>query len=343
MEERNRPTDNPMINCLVDQTHEFSFYQAVLLLEKHYQKELGKDFVAVGENKYAHQERIEFSVSPSLAFPKSDIAEITALEKEGKSYSRVETNFLGLHGSSSPLPASYTEKLTGRDSDDNPVKDFFDFFHNRYTSMLYRVWKKYRYYVQYQSGAEDAFSGRMLHLAGLSSVMQDKDVTELDRAKLLSYVSQLSTRTRSPKVISGIVSHYFSLSSVKIEEWVYRRVQIDECQRNKLNRENCVLGQSFHLGQSLPDLNGKFNLCIDDIDFDTYRKFSYSGELHKVLIGLMRFILRDPMCWDLQLNVNLDTIPENCLGQGKGNLLGQTVWLGKPTRKDVKIKMIGSI
>lgn len=332
-----------MINVLSDNTNEFSFYQAVSLLEKHYQLEPGTDFVAVGENKYFHQERIEFSVSPNLSFPKSDMDFITHMERGGQQYSRVETNFLGLHGSSSPLPATYTEKLAGRDPEDNPVKDFFDFFHNRYTSLLYRVWKKYRYHIQYQSGATDAFSGRVLHLAGLSSVIQECDVADLDRAKILSYVNQLSTRTRSPKLISGIVAHYFSLPSVRIEEWVYRRVNIAENQRNKLNRSNVVLGQNFHLGQSIADLNGKFNVCIDNIDFLTFKQFSNGGELHTTLVGLMRFIMRDPMSWDLKLTVNLETIPENSLGQGDGNQLGQTLWLGTPSLKDAKIKVIGSI
>ena len=151
-----------------------------------------------------------------------------------------------------------------KNDDDNPVRDFFDFFHNRYTSLIYRVWKKYRYHVQYQSDATDDFSGRMLHLAGLSNVIQESDTIGLDRAKILSYVNQLSTRTRSPKLISGIVAHYFSLPSVRIEEWVFRRVKIAECQRNQLNRTNCILGSNLHLGKSIPDLNGKFNLCIDN-------------------------------------------------------------------------------
>ncbi len=332
-----------MIEQLVKSTHEFSFFQAVSLLEKHYQLDADNQFKAVGENKYFRHEYIEFSVSPNLCFPKSDMDFIEQMERDGRTYTRVETNFLGLHGSSSPLPASYTEKLAGRDPDDNPVKDFFDFFHNRHMSLLYRVWKKYRYHIQYQSGAEDAFSGRILHLAGLSNVIQETAATDLDRAKILSYVSQLSTRTRSPKLISGIVAHYFSLPSVRIEEWVYRRVNIDERQRNKLNRANCVLGQTFHLGQSIADLNGKFNVCIDNIDFSTFVKFSNDGELNGTLKGLMRFILRDPMSWDLKLTVNLDTLPDNELGQGEGNRLGQTFWLGKPSEKDAHIKMIGSI
>tara|TARA_B100001059_G_scaffold234925_1_gene278929 strand:+ start:613 stop:1611 length:999 start_codon:yes stop_codon:yes gene_type:complete len=332
-----------MIGELSDKTHEFSFFQAVLLLEKYYQLLPDSDFVAVGENKYSHQERIAFSVSPKLCFPKSDMELIRHMERSGEQYSRVETNFLGLHGSSSPLPASYTEKLVGRDDDDNPVRDFFDFFHNRYTCLIYRVWKKYRYHVQYQSGAKDDFSGRMLHLAGLSTVIQESDTIGLDRAKVLSYVNQLSTRSRSPKLIAGIVAHYFSLSNVRIEEWVFRRVKIAECQRNQLNKTNCLLGENFHLGESIPDLNGKFNLCIDHIDFETYRKFSYGGVFHKTLVGLMRFILRDPMCWDLKLTVDLDTVPKNRLGQGDSTSLGQTFWLGQASRKEAKIRVIGSI
>ncbi len=332
-----------MINELSLKTNEFSFFQAVSLLEKHYQLQKVTDFVAVGENKYFHQERIEFSVSPNLCFPKSDMEFICHMERNGEQYSRIETNFLGLHGASSPLPSSYTEKLAGRDPEENPVKDFFDFFHNRYTTLLYRVWKKYRYHIQYKSGADDVFSGRILHLAGLSKVIQETDVADLDRAKVLSYVNQLSTRTRSPKLISGIVAHYFSLSNVKIEEWVYRRVNIAESQRNKLNRSNCILGQNLHLGKSIADLNGKFNICIDNIDFSTYQKFAYGGDLHSTLVGLMKFILRDPMAWDLKLTVTLDTLPKNLLGSGNGNSLGKTFWLGQPSHKDGKIKVIGSI
>ncbi|TON47954.1 type VI secretion protein, partial [Vibrio parahaemolyticus] len=101
MEKLNRAADDSMINTLSEKSNEFSFYQAVLLLEKHYQFEPNSNFVAVGENKYFHQERIEFSVSPNLCFPKSDMEFIVHMERNGQQYSRVETNFLGLHGSSS--------------------------------------------------------------------------------------------------------------------------------------------------------------------------------------------------------------------------------------------------
>lgn len=332
-----------MINQIEQETHEFGFFQAVSLLEKHYQSQTEYSYNGIGQNKYIWQEHIRFSVSPSLAFPKSDIDFVSHYEMDGDPYSRVEVTFLGLHGSSSPLPSSYTEKLAGRDDEDNPVKQFFDFFHNRHISLVYRVWKKYRYHIQYQSEAKDPFSGRMLHLLGLSSVMQEAEVSELDRAKLLSYVSQLSTRTRSPKLISGIVAHYFSLQNVIVDEWIYRRVAIHQSQRNKLNHVNCVLGQDLHLGKTLPDLVGKFHLRIEDIDFSTYQTFLPGRANYKTLIGLMQFILRDPLAWDLIMKVKLDTIPKNELGQGEGNLLGQTMWLGDPGTKDASIKQIGQL
>ncbi len=330
-----------MIKDLVERPYAFSFFQAVSLLEKYYHAETKGQFVSVGHNKYVADERIRFSVSPSLAFPRSDIDFIEQFEHQGQGYTRIEVNFLGLHGSSSPLPVSYTEKLAGRDEEDNPVKLFFDFFHNRYISLIYQVWKKYHYHYQYQSGAQDPFSSRMLHLLGLSSVIQEAEAADLDRAKLLSYVNQLSTRSRSPKLISGIVAHYFNLPKVYIEEWVYRRVEIHQTQRNQLNRSNCTLGLNYHLGKSIPDLVGKFNLCIEGVDFDTYRQFLVGEESYKILVGLMRFILRDPLAWDLKIAVELDSVPKNSLGHQ--NSLGQTFWLGKPKQKDTQIRLIGSV
>ncbi len=332
-----------MIENIASHSYEFSFFQAVSLLEKHYQSLPDLNFKGIGENKYISQEHIRFSVSASLAFPRSDVSFIEHQEREGDTYTRVEVNFSGLHGSSSPLPSTYTEKLAGREEEDNPVKQFFDFFHNRHLSLIYRVWKKYRYQVQYQSGAKDAFSSRMLHLLGLSSVMQEAEVAELDRAKLLSYVNQLSTRTRSPKLLSGIVAHYFGLSHVYVEEWVYRKIQIHPSQRNELNRRNCTLGQDCHLGQNIPDLMGKFNLCIDDVDFATYQSFLPNGGQYKTLVGLIRFILRDPMEWDLKVKVMLSDIPQNRLGSPQGSCLGQTFWLGTPKEDDTRIRLVGSV
>ena len=56
----------------------------------------------------------------------------------------------------------------------------------------------------------------------------------------------------------------------------------------------------------------------------------------------MRYVLRDPLAWDLVLSVNVDSVPSNHLGKGLGNTLGESFWLGTPTAKDTVITLVGA-
>jgi len=330
-----------MMDDIIKNAHNYSFFYLTSLLEKKFESHHGIKYKGVGGNRYTVDEYIQFSVSPELSYPKSDINNITSYQYDGRNYVNLEVNFLGLHGSSSPLPSSYVEKLAGRD-DDNPVRYFLDFFHNRYLSLLYQTWKKYRHHVQYQSGANDILSSHLFNFIGLSESILRCNGVSLDKAKLLSYVGQLSTRTRSPKLVSGIIAHCFGLDNVSIEEWVFRRVSIADSQVNHLNKCNCVLGQDLHIGKTIADLSGKFNLCINELDFSHYLKFLPGQELNIVLKELMKFILIDPLAWDIKIKVNNNTLPKNTLGGGEGNTLGQTCWLGVPRDNDNIITITGS-
>ncbi|CAM2836033.1 type VI secretion system baseplate subunit TssG [Moritella viscosa] len=329
-----------MMDNIIKNAHNYSFFHLTSLLEKKYQQDNSAIYNGIGTNKYTIDEYIRFSVSPELSYPKSDINNIVSYQHGGRDYINLEVNFLGLHGSSSPLPSSYVEKLAGRD-DDNPIRYFLDFFHNRYLSLLYQTWKKYRHHVQYKSGAGDTLSGHLFNFIGLSESIQHCNDVNLDKAKLLSYVGQLSTRTRSPKLVSGIIAHCFGLDNVTIEEWVYRRVNISDSQINHLNQRNCILGHDLHIGKTLADLSGKFNLCINELDFSNYLKFLPGQELNTVLKELMKFILIDPLAWDIKIKVKNKTLPKNVLGRGEGNTLGQTFWLGTSHDNDNIISIAG--
>lgn len=330
-----------MISDIYKDNHDFSFFQAVYLLEKKYRQQPENSFERIGAGMYPRDEQIEFAISPELGFPRSDIRSVTQSVRDNTEYTRIEVNFSGLHGTNSPLPNSYSEKLAGREDSENPVRHFFDFFHNRHLSFLYQIWKKYRYHILYESGAKDPLSSQLFNFVGLSSDIQDSESNHLDRAKLLSYVGQLSTRTRSPKLVSGIVAHCFGLDDVSIEEWVLRRVTIAPVQRNNLGRANCTLGEDYHVGSTILDVTGKFNLCFKQLDFKQYVDFLPGAPGYNVLKELMRFILRDPMAWDLKLEVTAESLPTNNLGRGEGNILGQTLWLGNHKGHNEEIIIIG--
>ncbi len=330
-----------MIEDIIKQDYDFSFFQAVYLIEKQYKQEKNSHFTCVGGAKYPWDERLHFLISPELGFPRSDIRQIREVERHNQKHCLVEVNFSGLHGSGSPLPSSYTEKLAGREGEDNPVREFLDFFHNRYLSFFYRIWKKYRYHVIYESGAEDPLSSTLFNFVGLSSEGKVRDSLHLDWAKLLSYIGQLSTRTRSPDLVSGIVAHCFGMHKVDIEQWVLRKVQIDATQLNKLGQQNCTLGEDWHVGDYIYDISGKFNLFFRDLDFKVYERFLPGAEGYSMLRELMRFILRDPMAWDLKLELKAGQLPNNSLGRENGNILGRTLWLGSQRDAKEVVTVIG--
>ncbi|WP_413111693.1 type VI secretion system baseplate subunit TssG [Thaumasiovibrio sp. DFM-14] len=332
-----------MMDDVFENSHEFSFFQAVHLLEKQYKSDVSSQFDLVGESDHVKDERILFRISPELGFPRSDIRDIREFEREGKRVTEVEVNFSGLHGTGSPLPTSYTEKLAGRGEDDNPVRDFLDFFHNRYLSMFYRIWRKNRYQVTYESGATDRMSSILYNLVGLSSEGEVRDHLHLDWAKLLSYLGQLSARTRSADLVGGIVKHCFNLSDVAVEEWVRREIDIPLSQQTRLGVINHQLGELSHLGNRMVDITGKFNLVIKGINYQQYKLFLDGAEGNRELKELMKFVLIDPLAWDLKLIISSAELPRNSLGEGEGNSLGQTFWLGELTGSNEEIIMSGEI
>ncbi|MDA9557261.1 type VI secretion system baseplate subunit TssG [Vibrio sp.] len=330
----------PLPKVFEDKSHEFSFFQVISLLEKRYQALDHNNFTGVGKADHFENERIRFSVSAELGYPRHDIDFIqhghhsSTLTGEDKVYTRVQVNFLGLHGSSSPLPSNYTEKLAGRDEDENPVKQFLDFFHHNTVTMAYQIWKKYRYHVQFHQHADDPFSQRLFYLFGApASVQKRLEKTRVGKPQLLRYISQFTNRTRSPKMLEGVISHYFSIPDVKIEEWVYRQVDIHESQQNRLGQTNCTLNEDAHLGESMPSLGGKFNIWFNNLDMEQYQYFLPDQEGYKQLKTLMQLMLKDPLAWDIKLQLKPEHVPAPQLGQ-TGSLLGATTWIGDINQND---------
>ena len=101
MEDTNRSQASALNQALLREPHQFDFYQAVRLLEN------GSP-VKVGHQGSVAKERVRFSGYPTMAFPTCDIPRARA-EKGDKI--TLESNFFGLYGAASPLPAYLTESI----------------------------------------------------------------------------------------------------------------------------------------------------------------------------------------------------------------------------------------
>jgi type VI secretion system protein ImpH len=323
MANENRSTTAPIISELLRQPQQFSFYQAIRLLAGSVD-----NAVLPGKADSLAREPLRFRPNASMAFPRSDVSCIEVISNgEDKTKFRMDVNFMGLYGPSSPLPAFYTEEIIDGSRDEHTQRDFLDMFHHRAISFLYRSWSKYRYYEQFEANAVDQFSQWMLSLIGFQDATLRKGLN-LDWERLLAYLGLLSMRARSAPTVARILSHYFRGLPVVLDQWVERSISIDETQRAFLGQGNCSLGEDCTIGERVKDISGKFRISLGPLEFDTFRDFLPKGERYHALLDLVRLTLRDQLEFDLQLILLRSEIPDLTLAYDNPCQLGWSSWLG---------------
>ena len=310
------------LNPLRRGIREYSLFQGVLLVLDRLRKahpELDD------ESLY---ERLEFEANPSLGFPGSDIDQVQFFEEKGELRARLRVNLIGLFGSASPLPAFYGEQALGDGEDGNPTRAFLDLFNNRLQRLMLPIWQKYRYRARFTSGARDPFSSQLFALIGLRGETI-RGASELNWKRLLPYLGLLSLRAHSAALIESVLRYYFKHAELHIEQCLERRVEILQEQRNRLGMANSELGESLVLGEQVRDRGGKFRIHILQLSWDRFHEFLPIGNGYQPLCALVRFTLRDPLDYDLRLQLRADDIRELRIGSDNTCRLGWTSWLGR--------------
>lgn len=315
-------TATPALSRLSRDIREYSLFQAVQLVIERLRE---ADSLPDDESLY---DRLEFQANPSLGFPGSDIQSVQFFEENGALRARLRINLIGLFGSGSPLPAFYGEQALGDSEEGNPTREFLDLFHHRLQRLLLPIWQKYRYHARFQSGAIDAFSERLFALIGLGGA-QLRQAEELNWKRLLPYLGLLSLRAHSAALIEAVLRYYFKHADLFIEQCIERQVDILDEQRNRLGLANSRLGEDLVLGDQVRDRSGKFRVHIRELDWERFHEFLPIGNGYQPLCALVRFTLRDPLDYDLRLELRHDAIRDLRIGAQNPCRLGWTSWLGR--------------
>jgi len=311
----------PALSGLTRAIREYSLFQAVLLVVDR----LRENYPYLSEEQlYDH---VEFEANPSLGFPGSDVDRVHFFEEHGELRARLRFNLIGLFGASSPLPAFYGEQALGDSEDGNPTRQFLDLFHHRLQRLMLPIWRKYRYNARFESGAKDPFSEQLFALIGLGG--EDiRRAEDLNWKRLLPYLGLLSLRAHSAALIESVLRYYFKHEELTIEQCVERRVEILEEQRNRLGRANSMLGEDLVLGERVRDRGGKFRIHVRELTWTRFHEFLPIGLGYQPLCALVRFTLRDPLDYDLRLELKHEEIRELRIGEHNACRLGWTSWLG---------------
>lgn len=316
-----RQTTADLAETLLAEAHRHSFFQ---LLERLHG--LHGDDLEPRWPDTATRQRVHLASDPRLSFPVADVLAAERIAETPSRY-RVRTTFLGLHGTDSPLPSYYLDELAYEYAQGIGARPaLFDFFNHCLLSLLHRIWRKYRYYVRFQTGASDDFSRYAFALIGLADERLRGD-TPLPWSRLLSFVGVIASRSRAPGVVAGIIAHCFDLPSVQIREFETRTVTISHRQVVRLGSCNGQLGESFMLGDRTRTRSSKFTLLIGDLDLARLRSLLPGGVDFERLRALIDFLLRDGLAYDLELRLKPRELPPFRLHREQGAHLGWTSFI----------------
>ncbi len=331
MASQDRTTGSSVVPDLVDEGKQFSFYQAVRLLQS-----LDPQAPRLGFQGPPERERIRLRPNLSFGFPLADIDQVRETEMpDGQSRWHLDVNFMGLYGPSSPIPSHYTEDLIHDEvySDDpSLLRGFLDLFHHRLLSLLYRAWEKYRHTVQYDARGRDFYSSRLLRMAGANLQWLPQDA-HLPPGRILAYAGLLTQRPRSAESLRAILSDHFPEGDVRITQCLAREKSIDPGQRNRLGAQNCTLGQDLSLGSAVLDCAGFFGLQVGPLPFGDYVDFMPDRDSMAQARELVDLFNTDSLDYEVTVIVRGDEVPALQVGNPL-HRLGYASWLGENAGQD---------
>lgn len=290
-----------------------------------------------GDGPYA-DEVIRFRHDPSLSFKPGDITSLRWVEKpqppeeaweQPRHRFELTTSFLGVTGSTSPLPMYLSEEILQSQEEDHIQRDFLDMFHHRLVSFVYRVGIKYDHPREFTDDLADPWSRRILALAGLD-VWAGRKLRFLPLWRLLRLAPLLAARVRSARtlelVLQDVCGEALGDATVHIEQYSGDWTELDDEHRMALGVSFSSLGQDAVLGQKCYDRAGKATIVIGPLR-ENFRRFLAEGDMYPVLLEVLGLVLTDPVELELDLVLASEARPPFVLGVREGGRLGSDAWL----------------
>jgi type VI secretion system protein ImpH len=284
----------------------------------------------IGDANSPREERLRLCHDASLAFSPGDIA-AARLEPNPEAPGailQVVTSFLGVTGAAAPLPDYLAEEATGDDPEAERVRGFLDLFHHRWLSLLYRGVAKYRPNDEATARADDGWSLRALALAGPGATRAQA----VPPALLLRLTPLLVDGARPARSLELAleVALTWALSpeapTARVEQFARAWVEMEELDRMALGSRNCALGVHAPLGRHRFARGGILRIHLAGLSSRSHARLA-SGELRQLLTAVVELFSRDPVDFELALDLPPEQRPLLKLGRPGSGRLGVDSWL----------------
>ena len=174
-----------IVEDLVKNGPSYNVWQAVRIADSIAKKTFPKQNDLLPE-----QNGLKFRPYEKYEYPPSDIKKVI---NEDGTLTFVLT-FLGLYGINSPLPRCYHEQVDFQQRimgvGQVPLQNFLDIFNNRFYWLYYQSWKKYRFYVHFNSKENNTITQRINSFSGRGffGKNQESTLSDLCLTKVLRFI-----------------------------------------------------------------------------------------------------------------------------------------------------------
>lgn len=290
------------------------------------------------ENTLIGESIFRFFTNPKINFPVGDIEQLIILEEDGREVFQFLVNFLGLQGSSGPLPGSVLDEIA-EEHNNNPIQSIYlDFFNHHLIAVFHQIWRKYKYYIKFNSNFSDNYSRNIMNLLGVSRDFIK--FTHLNWHKIFYHLGIIQSGIRTKEALTSIIQHYFDLHDISLEEHVRKIVEVEVEQKNQVGIKNVMLGENFILGDKVESFSNKFRVNINNLKLDEFHQFLPNTKKYRQLQELIRFLLKDPLPYDVLLGLHPDTKSTFILGKDNSSFLGWTTLININSGKSQSLNQI---
>lgn len=103
---------------------------------------------------------------------------------------------------------------------------------------------------------------------------------------------------------------------------------IPSWQQVSLGQENCKLGKSFLIGESIRSKNTMFRITLKSMPWDDLNAYSPMGTKMEELAELILFLFSEPLDYETVLEIDQVNIRKFSLGDSQSSYLGVNTVIG---------------
>lgn len=303
------------------------------------------------------KEPLRFHNISQLTFPEPPRQRVVEEKNEqtGETCRRtyVDNAIFGLLGPIGPLPYIYSE-MEARATRDNEtdMRDLFDIFSHRSTSLMYRAWRKNRSSLENQPGAakerQRQFSAMLEGFTGVSDLPERIAWLELERKQILSCADVFTRRVRSAGGLQRLLNRQFRLR-FEIEEFVGNWESLPDEAKTSLGAPDNPprLGYNTIIGNRTWQAQSTFRVVIRHPSASDYQALQPGSESLRRMQLVIQLYCPAELSFRIHIIVNGSAIKPGSLGDSKtdasetgdsepehrgreGAMLGWNTVLGQP-------------